>query len=69
MQDHGISDELISKRLHHANKRFRRQRIEENSAKKAFKCDKKVQNTRNDQMALDRSSSNQNKKKIYEMRT
>ena len=59
MRDHGMSDESISERLHHANKRLRRQWIEENSAREAFKRGREIQNTRDGQMAMDRPYSSQ----------
>ena len=59
MLEHGMSDESVSEGLHHASRCLRRQWIEENSARGAFKRDRGVQNTRDGQMAMDPPYSRQ----------
>lgn len=59
MRDHGMSNESVSEGLHHASRYLRRQWIEENSARGAFKRDRGVQNTREGQTAMDRFYSSQ----------
>jgi hypothetical protein len=59
MRDHEMSDESISEELHHASKCLRDQWIEKNFARKTFKHDKEIQNTRDDQMSMNRLYSSQ----------
>jgi SLT domain-containing protein len=63
MRDHEMSDELINEKLHYASRCLRDQWIEKDSAREVFKRDKEVQNTRNDQMIMNQSYSNQNETK------
>ena len=58
MQDHGMSDESVSEGLHHASRSLRKQLMEENSARKALR---RVKGLDDDQMAVQRSDPSQDK--------
>jgi len=61
MLDRGMSDQSVSEGLHHASRWLRHQWIEENSARGATKRGIGVQNTRNNQIAIEQSDSSQRK--------
>jgi CHAT domain-containing protein len=59
MKERGISDVSVSEGFHHACRRLRDQWISENTARRAFRQGKGVQNTKVGQMAMKRSHSSQ----------
>jgi CHAT domain-containing protein len=61
IQDKRMSDESVSEGLHHASRSLRGQWISENVQRGAFKRGVGVQNTKDGQMAIERSSSSQGK--------